>query len=138
MFVENLSDKHTKILVILMCAFIILVTILLIISFVGDDTQNAQPEINYKMEEPTITCSYLNNTFAVAHFNIPWSYYNKNEYTYFINSSYNGEQEILDQKSGYITIASLNKDEYMSIVVENINTKNRTIMTYAKCEGEMK
>jgi hypothetical protein len=98
----------------------------------------ATPNLTLTENTPSIICSYLNNTFVVAHFNIPWSYYNKNEYKYFINSSYNGEREILDQKSGYITIASPNKDEYMSIVVENINNGNRIIMIYTKCEGEYK
>lgn len=99
----------------------------------------ATPDLTLTENNPSIICSYLNNTFVVAHFNIPWSYYNKNEYKYFINSSYNnGEREILDPEFGYITIASPNKDEYISIVAENINTGNRTIMIYTKCDGEYK
>jgi len=134
--------KNDNFIIGVLFAIALIASIFTIVSlYIEQDTHLQNISIEHNNENhlfPTITCSYLNNTFAVAHFNIPWSYYNKNEYKYFVNSSYNGEHEILDPKSGYITIASSNKDEYMSIVAENINNGNRTIMIYTKCEGEYK
>lgn len=135
--------KNDNFILGVLFAIILIASIFTIVSlYVEQDIHLQNISIEHNGENylsPSIMCSYLNNTFVVAHFNIPWSYYNKNEYKYFINSSYNNEErEILDPKSGYITIASPNKDEYMSVVAENINTGNRTIMIYTKCEGEYK